>query len=66
MPVLRWLELGRQGCGKSCILGYLEHRMTFGSLSADGGGCVPVLLVVWPETSSTGACRLLGGARSCC
>ena len=23
----------------------------------DGSGCIPVLLVVWPEASSTGACR---------
>ena len=28
--------------------------MTLGSLSADGWGCVPVLLVVWHEVSSTG------------
>ena len=28
--------------------------------------CIPVLLVVWPETSSTGVCRQLDRARSWC
>ena len=28
--------------------------------------CVPVLLVVWPEASNTGVCRLLGRAGSWC
>ena len=28
----------------------------------DGWGCIPVLLVVWPEVSSTGVCRQLGKA----
>ena len=36
--------------------------MTLGSLSANGWGCVPVLLVVWHGVSSTGACWPLGGA----
>ena len=40
--------------------------MTLGSLSADVWSCVPVLLVVWPKTSSTGACRQFGLARSWC
>ena len=30
-------------------------RKTLGCLSADGWGCVPILLVVWHEMSSTGA-----------
>ena len=30
--------------------------MILGSLSANGWGCVPVLLVVWNWASSTGAC----------
>ena len=29
--------------------------MTLGCLSADGWGCVPILLVVWHEMPSTGA-----------
>ena len=35
-----------------------------GSLSANGWGCVPVLLVVWHGVSSTVACWSLGGAGS--
>ena len=35
-------------------------------MSADVWSCVPVLLVVWPKTSSTGACRQFGLARSWC
>ena len=35
--------------------------MILGSLSADGWGCVPFLLVVWHGVSSTGACWLLNG-----
>ena len=31
-----------------------------------GWGCIPVLLVVWPETSSTGVCRQLHSVRSLC
>ena len=41
-----------------------ELSMILGSLSADGWGCVPVLLVVWHGASSTGACWALGGAGS--
>ena len=38
--------------------------MILGSLSANGWGCVPVLLVVWPGVSSTVACWSLSGAGS--
>ena len=44
--------------------GVCELSMTLGSLSANGWGCVPVLLVVWHGTSSSGACWPLGGAGS--
>ena len=44
--------------------GVCELSMTFGSLSANDWGCVPVLQVVWPGASSTGACWPLGGAGS--
>ena len=40
--------------------------MILGSLSANGRGCVPVLLVVCPEVSSTGVYRQLGRAGSWC
>ena len=38
--------------------------MILGSLSANGWGCVPVLLVLWHTVSSTGACWSLSGAGS--
>ena len=42
--------------------GVCELRMILGSLSANGLGCAPVLLVVWHRESNTGACWPLGGA----
>ena len=39
-----------------------ELSMTLGSLSANGWGCVPVLLILWHGASSTGARWLLCGA----
>ena len=51
----------------SCVLwGVCEFSRTLAILSADAWGCVLVLLVVYPEASSTGACRLLDGAGSLC
>ena len=44
--------------------GVCELSMILGSLSANGWGCVPVLLVVWHGASSTRACWPLGGAGS--
>ena len=44
--------------------GVCDLIMIFGSLSANGWGCVPVLLVVWHRTSSTIACWLLSAAGS--
>ena len=41
-----------------------ELSITLGSLSANGWGCVPVLLVVWHGASSSVACLPLGGAGS--
>ena len=40
--------------------------MTLGSLSADGWGCVPALLAVWQEVSSTGAWSQVSRAKSWC
>ena len=42
--------------------GVCELSMFLGSLSANGWGCVPGLLVVWHGVSSTGVCWPLGGA----
>ena len=36
------------------------------SLLADGWGCIPVLLCVWPEAFSTGVFRQLHGAETSC
>ena len=69
MPVFWWVGLdlvflvGRAASGgvfwDVCVL-----SMILGSLSANGWGCVPFLLVFWPGASSTGACWPLGGAGS--
>ena len=47
-----------------CVLGCCELIMILGSLSANGWGGVPVLLVVWHRVSSTVACWSLSGAGS--
>ena len=53
-----WLRLdlvflvGRTASG-GVFWGVCELSMVLGSLSANGCGCVPVLLVVWREASST-------------
>ena len=69
MPVFWWVRLdlvflmGRTA-SSGVFWGVCELIMILGSLSANGWGCVPVLLVVWPGVSSTGACWLLSGAGS--
>ena len=69
MSVFWWLELdlvllmGRAVSG-GVFWGICKLSMTSGSLFADGWICVPVLLVVWCEASSSRACRQLGGAGS--
>ena len=69
MPVFWWVRLdlvflvGRTTSG-GVFCGVCELIMSLGSLSANGWGCVPVLLVVWHWVSSTGACRSLSGAGS--
>ena len=71
MPVLWWLELSLfplKGRAMSVFVFWVvcELSTILGSLSADAWGCVPVLLVVWHEVSSTRACRQLCGAGSWC
>ena len=46
--------------------GVCEFSMPLGSLSANGRGCVHVLLVVWHGASSTGTCWSLSGAGFLC
>ena len=69
MPVFCWVGMdlvflvGRATSGG--VFGDIcELSMILGSLSANGWGCVPVLLVVWHGASSTGFCLPLGGAGS--
>ena len=69
MPVFWWMRLnlvflvGRTMSG-GVFCGVYELIMIIGSLSANGRGCVPVLLVVWHGVSGTVACWSLSGAGS--
>ena len=54
---------GRTAAGGVCS-GVCELVMILGSLSANGWGCVAVLLVVWHKVLSTVSCWLLSGAGS--
>ena len=69
MPVFWWVELdlvplmGR-AISSGVFWGVCELSMTLGSLSVNGSDCGRVLLVVWCEASSTGACWPLGCAGS--
>ena len=69
MSVFWWVGLdlvflwGR-AASSGVFRGVCELSMILGSLSANGWGCVPVLLVVWHGASSTGVCWPLGGAGS--
>ena len=69
MPVFWWMRLDPVFLVDSTTSGVMfwgvcDLIMILGSLSANGCGCVPVLLVVWHRLSSTGACWLLSGAGS--
>ena len=55
--------VGRTASG-GVYCGVCELSMILGNLSANGWGCVPVLLVVWHGVSSTGAWLSLSGAGS--
>ena len=69
MPVFWWMRLhlvflvGRTTSG-GVFWDVCDLILILGSLSANGWGCVPVLLVVWHRVSSTVACWSLSGARS--
>ena len=61
MPVFWWMRLdldflvGRTVSG-GVFCGVCDLILILGSLSANGWGCVPVLLVVWHRMSSIVAC----------
>ena len=69
MPVFWWMRLdlvflvGTSTSG-DVFCGVCGLIMILGSLSANGWGCVPVLLVVWHRVPSTLACWSLSGAGS--
>ena len=71
MPVFWWMRLdlvflvGRTTSG-GVFWGVCGLIMILGSLSANGWGCVSVLLVVWHRVSSTEACWSLSGAGYWC
>ena len=47
-------------CQGVCLSGSCVLRKTLSSLSADGWGCVPALLVVWPEESQHWSLQAVG------
>ena len=69
MPVFWWVCLDlvflmdRSASG-GVFWGVCDFIVIFGSLSANGWTCIPVLLVVWHGMSSTGSCWSLSGAGS--
>ena len=69
MPVFWWMRLdlvflmGRTA-SSGVFSGVCELITILGSLSANGWGCVPVLLLVWHGVFSTGAYWSLHGAGS--
>ena len=70
MPVFWWMRLdlvflvGRSTSG-GAFWGLCDI-MFLGSLSANGRGCFPALLVVWHRVSSTVACWSLSGVACLC
>ena len=69
MPVFWWMRvdflfLAGRTASSGVFWGVCDLSMILGSLSANGWGCVLVLLVVWHRVSSTVACWLFSGAGS--
>ena len=69
MPVFWWIRLDlvflvSRTASRGVFCGVCDLIMISGSLSANGWGCVPVLVVVWHRMSSSVACWSLSGAGS--
>ena len=65
IPAHWWVELGlfsvvSRALSSSVFRSSCGLRKTLSSLSADGWGCVPTLLVVWPAASQHWSLRALG------
>ena len=61
MPVFWWMRrdlvfLVHKSASGGVFWGVCDLIMIFGSLSSNGWGCVPVLLVVWHRVSISVAC----------
>ena len=54
------LPLMARAMSRGVFRGSCGLRMTLGTLSADGWGCVPTLLVVWPEASQHWSLQAVG------
>ena len=50
-------------CQGVCLVGSCRLRKTLGSLSSKGQGCVPTLLVFWPEASQHWSLQGVGWGR---
>ena len=64
MPVFWRMRLVGRATSGGVFWGVCDLIMILGSLSANGWGCVSVLLVVWHRVSSSVVCSLLSGAGS--
>ena len=69
MPVFWWVGLDlvflmERAASGGVVSGVCDLIIILGSLSANGWGYVPVLLVFWHRVSSTVACSSLSGAGS--
>ena len=69
MPVFWWMRLdlvflGGTSMSGGVFWGFCGLIMILGSLSANGWGCAPVLIVVWHRVSSTVGCWSLSEAGS--
>ena len=69
MPVFWWMRLDLvflvgTSTSSGVFWGYCGLIMILGSPSANGWGCVPVVLVVWHRVASLVACWLLNEAGS--
>ena len=67
MPVFWWMRLNRvflvgRTTSSGVFWGVCDLIRTLGTLSGNGWGCFPVLLVVWHRVYSTVACWSLSGA----
>ena len=69
MPVFWWMRLDLvflvvSTASGGVFWGVCDLIMILGSLSANGWGCVPFLLVVWHRVSIPVGCWVLSGAGS--